>query len=67
LEMLDAVRNAYNKRGARKIPVSLSEKDWRDLTQFLNGDIDNMTENDEIAIQMQMIIDAILKAIARRR
>lgn len=28
----------------RKVSVRLTEKDWRDLVNFVNGDVDNMDE-----------------------
>lgn len=39
--------------------VRLSVKDWRDLTNFVNGDLVNMPEQDPVKIQMRRICDTI--------
>jgi hypothetical protein len=48
----------------RRVSVRLSEKDWCDLVNFVQGDLDNMPEDDEIKEQMSRILDTIRKARA---
>lgn len=50
---------ANKNRG--KIAVSLCMKDWRDLVNFVGGDLANMPEDDEIKIQMARISKSILE------
>lgn len=47
----------------KKIAVKLSLKDWKDLWNFVNGDLANMPEGDEIKEQMEGVCREIQNAI----
>lgn len=52
------------KRPVRRVSVRLPEKDWRDLINFVVGDLHNMDEGDEVREQMERILQEIRKASA---
>lgn len=47
------------RTGSPRVGVTLTARDWRDLVNFVVGDLDNMPADDEICIQMRRICDTI--------
>lgn len=51
-----------NPSHGKKVTVKLPEKDWRDLVNFVRGDLHNMDWECEIRIQMERICKTIMEA-----
>lgn len=47
-----------------KISITLPCKDWKDLINFVNGDLANMAEDDPNRKQMDRILNQIRRDIA---
>lgn len=52
-------KDKISKALSAKRSVRLSISDWRDLTNFVQGDLVNMPEEDPVKVQIRRICDTI--------